>query len=117
MGDRSVIVIKGAPCAAYLHWNGEESLGWLKEAISHMRKGDDGYSMARLIADLCARVPGNRNVGVLDAPENEDAIDADYSHGDAGVIVYDCETGTARFWHGYLADANPEPLSLGVPPA
>ena len=118
MGDRAKIVIKDAPCAMYVHWGGHGALELLQRAIPGMRKGDEQYSMARLIGHAHTEISGNTGLGVVPAPEDCDQITEDYSPGDAGVIVYDCDTGTTTLWHGHLADqAQGHPLTLPTPPA
>ena len=109
MGDRVLIVVKSgdeiAPCCAYLHWSGSECLALLKAAISRMRCGDVGYSTARLIGMLHEALPTNLGLGVFPAPEKIPPPDS-YSHGDAGVVVYDCLEGTIECFGGYLVGSD-----------
>jgi hypothetical protein len=115
MGDRVVIQVVDAPCAAYLHWGGETAIESIKRAIPSMRCGDPDYSAARLIASLCNDMPGtNRGVGVL-PKVGRTPVPAE-SHGDAGIVLYDCNTGKATFHYGYLARQHPEPMQLDAPP-
>lgn len=114
MGDRCVIQVKGASCSMYLHWHGGSALEILKSAVPRMRAGDENYSQARLIGVAHGLIEGNLSLGVLppvsDPPTEED------SQGNAGVIVYDCSSGTARCYHGYLADKHKRQLQIGTPP-
>lgn len=102
MGDQAIVVIKGAACAMYLHWNGREALEILEGAVPKMCQAHANYSMARLIGHACSLVAGS--VGVLPAPKDQENVSKEYSLGDAGVVVYDCGTGDVNCYHGYLAD-------------
>jgi len=109
MGDRSIVIIKNgsrmADCAMYTHWNGEDTLTWLREAIPNFAKGDENYSMARLIGYFSAKIKGPYGLGVIENPPSLDRITLlGYSHGGAGVIVYDCETGEITACGGYAED-------------
>jgi len=121
MGDRCVIVVKDEnsfPSAGvYLHWNGYNAVELLTQAIPYMRKGDPDYSTARLIGCLHAVIEGNLGLGVLPAPSQKDAEHkfTKYSHGDAGVLVYDCGTGKLEAFSGYLTDEK-IPSDLPLPP-
>ena len=119
MGDRCLIQVKSgdelADCAVYLHWSGTEAVDMLKRAIPGMRADDTGYSTARLIGSLHGEIKGNYSLGVMPVVDSKDPA-AD-SHGDAGVIVYDCGTGATTFHGGYLADQHPDGLTLPIPPA
>lgn len=115
MGDRCIIQVKGAACAAYTHWGGSGAIGSIREAIPTMRKDDPDYSAARLLASLCNAEPDNTGIG-----EVSRVTDPPWpirSPGDAGIVVYDCRTGFATCHHGYLAEEHPDPLDLGIPPA
>lgn len=121
MGERVVVVCKGAGdlgCEVYLHWDGERALDLLKKAIPEMRKGDVGYSTARLVSFLCAQRPGkSTGVGVFAPPkdETEESLCA-ASPGDAGVLVYDVDTGITQAYAGYLHDRHPGVWKLPTPP-
>ena len=124
MGDRGVIYIKSgdfyAPCGLYVHWNGEELVDWFTESIPLLRKDDPDYSMARLIGTFHEKIDGNTGLGVVNAPNEEDIKNKNlkkYSHGDAGILVYDCKTGKAFCAHGYLEDKYPEEFELEIPPS
>ncbi len=114
MGDRVVIHVEGAPCSLYMHWGGEDAIDILKAAVPRMRCGDEMYSQARLIGMAHERVPGNTGVGVLPPPDSLPPS-KDYSHGDAGVILYNCSSGEATGHHGYLTKKGL--MNIGIPPA
>ena len=121
MGNRATIFVKDrngyAPAGVYLHWSGREALDWLKEAVPRMRKGDSHYSAARLCGECHVRLPGNLSLGLLKAPEDDEELLAeDFSPGDAGILVYNCETGETRLLDGYLAKQHGDTVKLPVPP-
>lgn len=117
MGDRAVVLVKDAACGMYLHWAGREALDILTRAIPRMRSHDANYSMARLIGHAHSEVEGNCSLGVVPPPKDYANILGSYSPGDAGVVLYDCETGVTQLSHGSLADeAKENPLKLPVPP-
>lgn len=116
MGDRIVYYIEGASCAAYGHWIGEKGIDLLKGALPTMRKDDDSYAMARLIAYLCKETESSvpTGVGVLRPPKDSDKADAygEYSHGDAGVVIINAELTRAECFAGYLKDEHPNGIEL-----
>lgn len=106
MGDRSITIVKAganiAACGVYTHWRGEESVSDLKDAIPRMRANDPDYSAARLIGELHAKMEGNSGLGVVPPPADlKPETLKEYTHGDAGVLVYDCETGELSAYAGY----------------
>lgn len=112
MGDRALIVVKDgneyAPCAVYLHWGGNNAPKLIGEAIEYMkgREGDPEYATARLVGIAHERTkPHNTSLGVLPAPEIADIENGftEYSHGDAGVAVWDCGTNEVIWFAGYHA--------------
>lgn len=124
MGDRVVVQVVDdreiAGAALYLHWGGQEIIEELRAAVPLMRKDDSSYSAARLIGHACAQRP-NQNTGVGVLPACSTPPVEDDSHGDAGVIVYDCSSGVARAYGGYLADDGEErkegrQYQIGIPP-
>lgn len=121
MGDRVLVqVVSGSDVAdatIYGHWAGESAIETIRAAVPTMRLGDPRYSAARLCAAFCGRAPGNTGVGILRRLADAANPTENESHGDAGIIVYDCTTGDAKYFHGYLADADPpSPTNLGIPP-
>lgn len=113
MGDRAIIVVKSdqeiAPCAVYLHWSGAAALDLVQTAIERMkgREGDVSYATARLIGICHEHVEGNLSLGVISAPSARNVLTGkldDYSHGDAGVIVWDCGTNVVQAFAGYHAE-------------
>lgn len=118
MGDRALVYVKDAPAALYLHWHGHEAIGILKGAIPRMRCGDPDYSSARLAGHAHTLVDGNCGLGLVEKPENltPKYLADEYSHGDAGVVVYDCKTGVATLAGGYLQGRHGNTLHLEVPP-
>jgi len=121
MGDRAIIVVKSDDqigcCGVYLHWCGCEALTMLSEAIPRMRKGDQDYSIARLIGEFHNKLDGNTGLGVWPAPTKEDFENGfkAYTEWDAGVIVYDCSTGKVTCHAGYLTEKHEED-QFAVPP-
>jgi len=118
MGDRCLISVKNGDeigCTVYVHWRGSEALSMLRDAIPGMRQGDLSYSVARLTGQFHIDIPGNLSLGVF-PPLAQIPPKDDDSHGDAGILVYDCGTGETNAYHGYLADDNEWPQMLPVPP-
>ena len=76
--------------------------------------GSIGMVYAIVAADLILN--GNSGLGIWPAPD-EDVLDfSGYGDGDAGVVVYNCDTGKTRCYAGYLAEKNPDEINLDVPP-
>jgi len=117
MGDRAIIHVKDACCAAYVHWDGDIAIKLLKQAIPNMRRDDPDYSQARLIGVLHNAIVGNTGLGVTASPKEEDYTNdmLDYSQGDAGVVIYNCSTGETKVYQGYLEQEN-LPDKLDIPP-
>jgi hypothetical protein len=115
MGDRCIIYVKGAPAAVYLHWDGNRALELLRGAIPRMRLCDECFSSARLVGHIHTEISGNLSLGLIDPPKDFSAAGMrEYSHGDAGVIVYDCSTGTIVTYAGYTDEKDWQALK---PPA
>ncbi len=106
MGDRVLVVFKdryGTSPALYGHWSGDSIVDVLSEAAPTMRAGDKGYALARACAALCSHVPGALSVGIHAGPK--DLLPStlkEFSHGDAGVLVVDVDTGEMTAFGGYL---------------
>jgi hypothetical protein len=109
MGDRCIIALhkNGRPqfAALYLHWaGGEGAQAILEAAAPYMRAGDMGYALARLVGAACAYHPNSAfSVGIVKGPKslNPDHLRL-YSHGNAGVILIDIDTGRWTGHAGYL---------------
>jgi hypothetical protein len=115
MGDRALVVFtdgKDVSPTTYLHWSGDAVPELLKEhhAVMQGRLGDVSYATARFIGICHTHIEGNLSLGCWNTSAEHRAaiIDrnkaklADYSHGDAGVIVVDCNTGKWSAYGGYL---------------
>ncbi len=110
MGDRVLIIFKSddnghshAP-AVYGHWSGHEMPELLAAATEAgwLRKGDVGYSAARLCGWMCKQSDGCTGVGIIAAPDDlsKETL-TKFSHGDAGVLVVDVDTGEVETFGGY----------------
>lgn len=122
MGDRGVVVIKDRACYSsgiYVHYHGSALASMLEDAISSMRKDDAQYSAARLCGEFHNNIDGNTGLGILRPPTKDEVEDGfrGYSHGDAGVVVYDCSTGEVSCYGGYLERDYPNPIQMAVPPS
>ena len=121
MGDRALIIVTDRRRAEvspviYTHWGGSTVPAVLDDAWELMgdRTGNVGYAAARIVGILHERTPGNLSLGVWNTPQTiqsairsgdaDDLADAleDYSHGNAGVVLYDCSTGEWTAYGGYL---------------
>ena len=111
MGDRAVVLFRadGAiePFAAYFHWAGQEGVEQIaRTALTNHAslKYDPGYFAARFMGEACAANPGSTGVSLLAAPDADTLADpvklADYSHGDAGVCIFDPVAGTLEWLAG-----------------
>jgi hypothetical protein len=121
MSDIAVTVIKSGEdysCGVYYHWHGSTAIEILAEAIPCMRKADPMYSCARLIGVAHNKILGNTGLGVLPPPSKKDIENNffNYSHGDSGVIIYDCDIGEVQLYAGYLKDERPFIQDIGIPP-
>lgn len=116
MGDRCIILIEDEHglnnVACYVHWHGSRAIDLIKDAIPRMRKGDSTYSLARLIGTIHNKIDGNLGLGCfgIDIKNSPSEI----SHGDAGVVTYNCVTGIIKCEEGYLKDRSGE--QLDIPP-
>lgn len=108
MGDRVLVIFKhndgSHTPAVYGHWCGHDMPELLVDAFraGELRPGDAGYSAARLCGWLCKTHPGCTGVGLINAPNNLEAETLkEFSHGDAGVLVVDADTGKVETFGGY----------------
>lgn len=122
MGDRGIVVLKNGDeiaCAAvYVHWSGHELPEMMAEAAPKMRAGDLGYATARLCGSFHERSPDNiTGIGLLPPPADlsEETLKK-YSHGDAGVAVWDVSTGNIAWYGGYYAREREEEDTDWQPP-
>lgn len=116
MGDRAIIVVTDGhgnigAASIYLHWAGESAMAFIREAAKLMggRKGDIGYASARLCGICHENIPGNLSLGLIPPPkEMTDACLKKYSHGDAGVLLWNCQKNTVTGYGGYLRTVQDE---------
>jgi hypothetical protein len=113
MGDRVIVVLtetnnktrKPFFAAIYFHWLGGDVIPLLKDAGKFMRRGDASYASARICGVIHAARPGTLSMGLIEGPDSLDPVDlGHFSHGDAGVVVLDMETGALTAFGGYLED-------------
>ncbi len=114
MGDRAIIIVHNEESqdygpTIYLHWDGSHLPALLKEWWTYMdgRRGDVEYGAARLIGLAHVMIDGNLSLGVWNitadtyASAMRQSRGAEYSHGDAGTIHVDAETGIVVGQWGY----------------
>jgi len=119
MGDRALIVItsknrdKFSP-VIYTHFGGESVPEYIAELDGLMagRRDDVDYAAARLVGIIHSHDVGNLSLGIWNAgrklrralkAEDEEFL-AQYSHGDAGIILVDCSDFSWKAYAGYLAE-------------
>lgn len=89
MGNRATVqfidATEPAGVTVYLHWNGDDVMGWLKAAAPRMRRGDYSYAAARFIGYCHEQIDGGLSLGVLPGS-------AAYA-GEGRHYVVDCSTG------------------------
>ena len=93
MGNRVIVRFddsNGPACGVYLHWCGDDALGWLREAAPTLRKGSASYASARFVGLCCTKVPGGLSVGIM-GPDHCTPEAAEWQ--DNGMLVVDCSTG------------------------
>lgn len=117
MGDRVIFHVfddEEIGPAVYGHWSGERYADVLKVLTERMDdcRGDVEYATARLIQILIGNDDSNLGFGCWNAPRGVSAqvwrkiTDAEYSRGDAGVILIDCRDFKAFAHGGYAAKDN-----------
>lgn len=123
MGNRALTIFtdsQGSEVSptVYMHWNGGDVPEFVADTAKVMkgREGDVSYSVARFVAVVAAFLDGNLSLGVFETDADlRNAIkcqDAEsikrhaesFSHGDAGVIIVNCDDFTWKAYGGYLAD-------------
>lgn len=115
MGDRVLFqVIHGAQGygpVVYCHWSGAQAPEIVRRLAARMvaRPNDPEYATARLVQECVNGDKGALGFGVWNVIRRMDAED---SHGDAGVVLINCENGfRCTCLGGYLrtgADGFPE---------
>jgi hypothetical protein len=121
MGDRALIIFEHngeVSPVVYLHWSGSRVPALLQTLKERMqgREGDVSYTTARFIGICHESIDGNLSLGVWNLPvetlvavktrglsSEADKELADYSHGDAGVVVVNAKDFTFEAYGGYLA--------------
>jgi hypothetical protein len=118
MGDRVIFVChsggKDHTAGVYVNGGGSEALDSLREAAPRMSR-DPESAIARLCGVLHEMIVGNVFLRIIPPPQPEPdgSIDWEkYSHGDAGVLLIDVDTGRVECVAGYLAGRTVEPLVL-----
>ena len=132
MGDRALVIFEhngDVSPVVYLHWSGNRVpaiLQTLKERMCD-REGDVSYATARFIGICHEAIDGNLSLGVWNLPvetlvavntrglsSEADKELADYSHGDAGVVVVDAKDFSFEAYGGYLAENKVAAKSLAA---
>ena len=128
MGDRVLFIVHNKSAGdmeveyspvIYGHNSGYVSAKLLNKLHERMsgRRGDVAYACARLIGIMHEDIPGNLSLGVWNLPEDfrkEAGYLTEMSHGDAGVILYDCNDGSVECYGGYMSGDTVETLREGV---
>ena len=106
MGDRVLFqVVRGSAefgPVVYCHWSGERAPEIVRNLAERMadRLGDLDYATARLLQEcIVGNDGGNLSFGVSNALAR---LTAEDSHGDAGVVLIDCNTFKCECLNGYL---------------
>lgn len=105
MGDRvlfQVVRNKEFGPVVYCHWSGARAPKIVRKLAERMllhRAGDLDYATARLVQECIADDDGALGFGVSNAKAR---LTADDSHGDAGVVLIDCNTFKCVCLGGYL---------------
>ena len=115
MGDRVLFqVVQGSKFSpvVYCHWTGWRAPGVVRALKARMadRPGDLEYAAARLVQECVQAAEGNTGFGIWNA---EHRLTEDDSHGDAGVVLIDCDSWRCECLGGYLVingDGLPEEL-------
>ena len=113
MGDRVLFqVVQGSDFSpvVYCHWAGWRAPGIVRALSWRMahRTGDLNYTAARLVQECIQAAEGNTGFGIWNA---EHRLTEEDSHGDAGVVLIDCDSWQCECLGGYLvtgADGMPE---------
>jgi hypothetical protein len=103
MGDRVLFQIVGREEVSpviYCHWAGSLAPDIARRLAARMasRPGDVPYAAARLVQE-CATGTGSTGFGVWNTLAR---LTAEDSHGDAGVVLIDCDSWRCECLGGYL---------------
>lgn len=97
MGDRVLFqVVEGSAGfgpVVYCHWSGNRASDIVRKLAARMagRPGDMDYATARLVQECTAEDPdGAMSFGVYNTRAR---LTREDSHGDAGVVLIDCDNG------------------------
>ncbi len=113
MGNRALLQVVDADefgPVVYCHWSGERVPDIVRKLAARMadRKGDLPYTSARLVQECVRDDDGALSFGIWNADKK---LTAEDSHGDAGVVLIDCNTFHTVCLGGYLrtgSDGFPE---------
>lgn len=120
MGDRVLFqVVRGTAAAGpvvYCHWAGYRAPEIVRKLAARMatRPGDVDYATARLVQECTAGdTDGALSFGVMNA---RGRLTENDSHGDAGVVLIDCDKGfRCECLGGYLrTGADGFPVEVGA---
>lgn len=128
MGNRALVVFhdeQDYSPTIYLHWDGSRVPELLATWWDRMegRRNDINYGAARFIGIAHESIDGNLSLGVWNTRGKPSSVDFDdekhveywrgQSHGDAGVFVVNCGTGTVRRVDGSVTECKaPNEFSL-----
>jgi hypothetical protein len=114
MGDRVLFIVHNKSAGEqveyspviYGHNAGYKTAHYLDLLRKRMasRMGDVSYAAARLVGIIHEETPGNLSLGIWNLPEDFEATEdylTEMSHGDAGVVLYDCVDGTVQVFGSY----------------
>lgn len=106
MGDRVLMQVFSSKTnqfspVLYCHWSGESTPNNVKALKRRMadRMGDVDYWAARMVQSMMGALNGSTGFGIWNSSH---LLTAEDSHGDAGCVVIDCETGDVGCFGGYL---------------
>jgi len=117
MGDRALIIFKNeseVSPTVYLHWAGAMVPDYIADlaARAHPQGLSPDYAAARFIGIAHEDTPGTLSLGVQQTPPemvtailgNDDEAMADFSHGDAGLVIVSTKDYSWEAHGGYLAE-------------
>lgn len=107
MGDRVLMQVVGKDEVGpvlYCHWSGERAPAIAEALVKRMAPcaGDVAYWSARLVQEAIGTEEGPYSFGLTQYPG---VLTEDDSHGDAGCVVINADTGEIRFFGGYLNES------------
>jgi hypothetical protein len=85
----------------YCHWSGYRAPEIARKLAARMasRPGDMDYATARLVQECTANGDGPLGFGVSNAAAR---LTSEDSHGDAGIVLIDCDSFKCECLGGYL---------------